>query len=738
MKITARDYIRDCSSLLADLEDFSSDYELSRLGWTINYAIDFSELHAYVLPEQSAQGVKAFVDDDAQVAHALQLRASQRIFRSAERKPILLSPYVVELEAFVRSQAKRDFIALGDAIANAVAEYRRLRETGDLPWVESLARRVHEGGPITATEEERAQRFLEQHAVALVGILGDNSATPRKRLRALLSEGAFQDLESLVGDEFTPDLRFAEEVQRQLDVARPRAPTEHHAEKSSNHLDAFAIALIRDANRKLEPKKIRLRLVSRSVHMRRVCAQLAVEWEGSGGNPVRHPRFFSAFHATVGNRGDDALAQLEVMRKSLEVFLQSYSSAEHNGSLETFAAMQGKIAELKHLWRTSLGLASTLQTSAEVAPSGEIRMLSALVRTEGGLRHRLERRVVELADEMQRDYQALGLLVGAEVNPERRGLLEEHIKSWEREDGALLGSSLHYMPYVLEFHSADIQAALTRSDTPFSGIAELRGGLDSERLLAMAYFFGSWGEWAMAERYCDLALEERDFAARFSGNEDPAPGGIYEAYYFKAVCIKEQARSPERLNEALKLLERAEAAKCNDSQLPDDPRYLKEKAAIAFLWHDMVHRQPEFATSQYKMPSEGEAVDWSTQALATVQNSTERSARLLQAQIHNNLCYYFGGKRTAQARSLANAHLERLEHVQRCISSKDIKKWPPNVLDTVAWTRWNLADGNVTQRDIDTIERLFQLALSNIKLLPEERSQIAGHLSYVQARAAHS
>ena len=730
-KITASDYIRDCTNLLADLEDFTSDYEFSKAGGIVHYAVDFSELHAYVLPEHSAQGVKAFVDDDQPVAHALQLRASQRIFKDSAHKPILLSPYVVELEAFVRNQAKRDLLAFGDAFLKAVTEYNRLRETGDLAWVEALAERVHLGAEVSEVEAERAQRFWEQNAVALVGILGDNAEAPRSRLRSLLAQDSFKDLEDLVAPDFEPELDFAETVEQALDAARPRSPSEMQSEKSSNHLDAFAIALIRGANKYLQSKSIRLRLVTRSVHMRRICDHFDSEWEGLGGNPVRHPRFFSAFHAAVGDRGDDALEQLEVMRRSLEAFLASYSSLENNASLEAFESMQGRIADLKQLWRTSLGLSSALLSQVSVTRPGNFRYLAELVHGEGGLRRKLERRVVELADEMQRDYQALGLLVGAEARPDRRELVETHTTSWEHDDNAVLGSSLHYMPYVLELRSPDVQAALKQPHTFWSGVMELRGGLDYERLLAMAYFFGSWAEWGMAERYCILALQERDFAARFSGDEDPAPWGTHEGYYFRAVCIKEQARTPGRLSEALELLQAAEAAK------PGDPRYLKEKAAITFLWHEMIRRTPEFAKSPITMPSERDAVAWSTEVLHQVQVSTDQSAQLLQAQVHNNLCYYFGSKQTPQGRSLAIAHLDRLEGVQRKISG-DIQSWPPNVLDTVAWTRWNLAGGDVNESDQETIEKLFHFALANTKLLPDERLQITSHLNHVQARAFRS
>jgi len=728
-RITARDYIRDCKNLLADLEDFTSDYEFAKAGGSIHYAVDFSELHAYVLPEHSAQGVKAFVDDDPQVAHALQLRASERIFKDSAHKPILLSPYVIELEAFVRSQAKRDMLEFGHAFANAIAEYNQLRQTGDLQWVESLAERVHSGAEVSEEDAARAQRFWEQNAVALVGILGNTAEAPRTRLRALLSEDSFQDLEDLVGADFEPDLGFAERVQRELDQARPRPPSEAQPDKSSNHLDAFAIALVRDANRQLKSQSVRLRLVTRSVHMRRTCEELDSEWEGLGGNPLRHPRFFSAFHATVGNRGDDALDQLDVMRRSLEVFLTSYSSLENGASLEAFSSMQGRIADLKQLWRTSLGLSSALLSHVSVVPNRNLQHLAELVHGDGGIRRKLERRVVELADEMQRDYQALGLLVSAEAKPDRRALVEAHTTSWERDDNAMLGSSLHYMPYVLEFRSPDVQAALRQPHTSWSGVVDLRGGLDYERLLAMAYFFGSWAEWAMAERYCGLALQERDFAARFSGDEDPLPSEMHEGHYFKAVCIKEQARNPERLSEALQLLQLAEAAK------PGDPRYLKEKAAVAFLWHEMVRRTPETANSAFTMPTERDAVAWSTQVLQQVQTSADPSAQLLQAQVHNNLCYYFGSKQTPQARSLASDHLARLEGVQRKISG-ELRCWPPNVLDTVAWTRWNLAGGDVTESDLETIERLFRFALDNTKLLPDERMQINGHLTYIQARTA--
>jgi hypothetical protein len=732
MKATmAREYIDDSTALLRDLEDLYSDYEFVRAGGKVHYAVDFSEVHAYVLPDQSADAMRAFRDDDAQVARAVQVHALNGLFNDPKQRPILLSPYVIELEAFIRGLTKRDFTQLGSMAVQALDEHERLQFNPELEWIQALAQRVGTGASMSAEDAERAQRFVERHAVALVNFLTEAPDRPRRRLHHLLTGDVFQELARLIGRIIEPDLEFARRAQQLLDQSRPRYSAGLHADQGSNHLDALAIALVREANRQLEARSERIRLVTRSTHVRQACEKLAVEWQPLGGSPVRHPRFFSAFHALVGNRGEDARAQLNVMRQSLEAFLAAYATGK--GARQSLSGIEREIATLKTLWRTSLGLSATLLSDGCLAPERRAQQMLVLFSEGGELRKRLERRIVEMADEMQRDYQALGLLVRAQSSPRDRELVQSHFKRWGQGAASLVGSSLHYMPYMLEFHTSDVREALERPETSWQELSRLGPGRDFERLLAMAYLFGTWDQWPLAERYCDLALNERDFAARFAGDQPAVADAMHEGYYFKAICIKEQADSVERMREAFELVKSAELALQAAGGDREDARYLQEKAEIVFHWHELIRRSPRLARSGSPLPPDRDAAVWSRQVLKLLENARSEQALLLKSRVHNNLCYFFGEKDSPETRKVAARHLSELEVLSEKLCGK-WPQWPPNVLDTVAWVRWRLGSEDMTEAEREHIERQLETALRNTFLRPREKREIGEHLRRVRAQ----
>ena len=57
-KRATSEYIADCTQLLRDLNDVYADHEFILAGGKVHYAVDFSEVHAYVLPEQSASAMR--------------------------------------------------------------------------------------------------------------------------------------------------------------------------------------------------------------------------------------------------------------------------------------------------------------------------------------------------------------------------------------------------------------------------------------------------------------------------------------------------------------------------------------------------------------------------------------------------------------------------------------------------------------------------------------------------------
>lgn len=95
-------YIRDCRSLHKDIGLLIDDlrFQIDKKG-SIYYAVDFSEIHAYIVPEDSAHTMKLLTYDDDELAQVIQHRALSRLLLKAPRKPLLLEPYLIELKSWI-------------------------------------------------------------------------------------------------------------------------------------------------------------------------------------------------------------------------------------------------------------------------------------------------------------------------------------------------------------------------------------------------------------------------------------------------------------------------------------------------------------------------------------------------------------------------------------------------------------------------------------------------------------
>src|SRR5262245_46059037 len=97
-----RQHVQNCRSLLRDLEGLLDDLTFqSENHGTIRYAVDTSELYAYVFPQENLRAMRNFTDDSDDVALAAQYGALKRLFFQLPHKPILLEPHLLEFSALV-------------------------------------------------------------------------------------------------------------------------------------------------------------------------------------------------------------------------------------------------------------------------------------------------------------------------------------------------------------------------------------------------------------------------------------------------------------------------------------------------------------------------------------------------------------------------------------------------------------------------------------------------------------
>src|SRR5687767_14050163 len=104
--------LKSCREIRRDVSHGIASFSFEKQGWTISYAVDFSEIFAYAKPEESAYEIRLFLDklETAVENIAIQSNIFDIIFSAGHstKKLVLLDPYMVELRQFIEAeQSKR-------------------------------------------------------------------------------------------------------------------------------------------------------------------------------------------------------------------------------------------------------------------------------------------------------------------------------------------------------------------------------------------------------------------------------------------------------------------------------------------------------------------------------------------------------------------------------------------------------------------------------------------------------
>lgn len=485
-------------------------------------------------------------------------------------------------------------------------------------------------------------------------------------------------------------------------------------------------------------------------------------WKESGGNFLRHPRYFSTFLAADDRSEGMAVEWLDRMRKSVNIFLTSSEQFQSDWE-KTTSTMQRlsvflrwKERRLMHLinqikadWRRSIGLSSsisenfgpaTLDLQREETALSTILDFFRLLTDHEQLTKRIRERIEELTSSIGREYQVLGLQVSGQV-PERREILEKQLRlelKGESHDSSVLTSDFYGMPYSLNFYSPDVKHLATqlqsRQELPWDEILlifqrQLSADInDYERLLFTAYLFGVWNLWALAEMYCDLALESP------IKQPEKFPPGLpkCEGNFFRALCLRKYKPDLLRLKRALGFLDRSEQQ--GTTSEGQDPRIMAERATVILQWNYMAKRTTKVAT--FKMqdtPSLEEALSLAMQALRLAQDD-----RKLTTVIYNTLCFHYSnalydtGVTDSESIIKIREYLDGLCEEQGQIV-EEWKKWPPNYLDTIGWAKWIIRKKPTTKQDYEDVTNIFKFILSRKRgVLPESSEAAREHLRLIE------
>lgn len=718
-----RKYIRDCRALYREITDVLSDLDFRENGGTIIYAIDFSEIYAYVKPHETAKHFTLFADDDDLLNEPMQSLALKHLFFDTQHEITLLKPYAAELQSFIYfSQAEEDD-ALLESLGLVTSDQSDVLCNPAFVEVEQMVERVvQEQRKFSNEERERLTQFYESADTAkLLAFIGmSQEERPLARLRGMFEKRRYFDLSGILPKRlYLADHAYVDEIFRQLRQLRTSRP------EGSSRLDAIAVGLVVAANRILEKSNIRVQLVSRSPAMH---ALRRFSKFGILNNYIRHPRIFGVTYTTRTPNPSDLTTHLRNQLATLRLLFSSIDVARR-GSLPRFpnsTFIRRLVTEIRDDWRTTHSLALSLASSTDVSANdwthqpAVVQRLFTLLRDRGELRSAIVERIGEVQNSIHRDNQVFGVYFATISNPDRDSIAEHFLAdSSPGRKTAILKTSLQAMPYTLEFYTPDAKRLLSRLDTSARAIRldrllmlfreVLSAEAEYERLLAMAFILGTLNRWPLAEQYGRMAVKLPSIANTSK----------HEAHFFLAICLRKSKTSAERIRSGLENLECATELKrqfVGDNN-HIDPRYLKEKAT------QILHLHRYFPESS----EEANALEDPLDLLSQAEKLADPNLRM---QILNNRIDHLLRITPGDV-----SHLEP-DYVQlRLLLSQiesDQRNWPPSILDTMAWARYRIY-GVRNPNEVLDIVKMLRIASENEELAPFQREVVKEHLREVLA-----
>ena len=671
-------YVVYAERLSNDLEVTIQDLEFRARGGKLHLVIDFSEVHSFLIPDQLDdnwlwpgldEGMKAVVEHSA-LSEVM----------TGPPKPILLHPYLLEFQNFVTNLQ----LGIADKVVRELpAALQTLDQLMHAPAARallSLANDVNTANrQLTDQELDSAVTFFEANARDLVSIVRGEVLEPLTRTRAFLDTDPFSSLDSIVRVQLTGR---EPEVNRRFQALRRLRGNE---KDGASFIDALALEYVRQANLKLAHQQpdARVLLVSRSTKLHELVAEETREglWPATSHGVLRHPRAFAALAWQVQRAAVDAIPQLTATRESLDlcrrsaaIRLKSSWSTLNRGRADTslIEMVDGIKQRIISLVQMGGGVnESRVVTSRRRPNQNEVLQLLAMLLDRQEVFRAVANRMATLNAQLDREHEMVGVLLHTQDDLAK----QIAVTSSSRAERVVL-PRMGRLPYGLKFHTTTFLSWLDelqqRGEIRRTDLFDLFTRATSERadhyetLLFMAYILALAGQYALAEEYCQRALQ----SAEHHDRDDRV-----EATFFNAVCVRVLGRSPDRFEQALRSL-----ATLRQS-FPLDPRFVAEIGNILLTWW---LRAREKDAGKWKATSPD--IDTCLRSLEAAAELAQKDDRL-RATVLNSLCYAyshaFREMPTAEARERANTSLQQLISTLRALDP-DIEGWPLRIKDTIA------------------------------------------------------
>jgi hypothetical protein len=695
-------YIAHCRVLLRDVGHALYDYRIRTAGWTLLYAVDFSEIYSYVMPGDSHE--HAPIGDGWSNDTERQFYVLSRFF--GERDILLPEPYALELAGFVELIASKQYTTTSRSYLRARQETLKALDSADAKKMFERMKRVGRE-PLTDEEVERYFRFFERYTPNLVAFVRGLDLSPFDRLKDLLMQRTFEPLErKFPGAAARVD--EARTKRRFLWLGERRA----HTNPASNLIDARALGDIEAVNDMLVPARTRVLLVSRSTYLMEVA-----EAEAPAGEVfVRHPRSVStAYLATPTGVSLADEGELQIRHQSLLAFISAAEEAQkklqkadgataHTADIlsikddSTKKTLRELLERIQGEWRHVEAYASGLTKAGETRfrksskKAVAVELLS-LLRDPTKLRSRMVDHIRQIFREVRRDRDRVAFRLQREMVSRGSIVYPIHF-----EDDNLRNAT--------ERLATGWTSNIADSETLFEAAIECSSDYDC--LLGIALSLGALGRWPLAKQYVNYALVSRQ------------PGARREGLFLQGVMTKRMSIENQSLAEAQERMQ--DALECVEEAIKEhagvDPRYFNERATLK-LWLIEFARSPEAATAAN--------LDGITCSAAKVAAELREALPLatgkLRIQILNNLCYAYLLDDDAKQMP------EALDELKTTLSSAypDRSKWPAFALDTVVYTTYRLQRHTASARVLKAWADELVAVLEQEDVSSQERRVIGGH-----------
>lgn len=725
-----RTYLGDCHVLLEGLQEMLDDIEFRLRGGEVRYAIDFAEIFSYIVPESRSRFFNVFsYDMDEQENISLERLILRSLFYEATRNSdatlaphILLPPYLTELENFTKHLSQQDFDSIiRSAIKAFELEARVLNDDANFRIIFAMKTKDTD---YQLTEEERIKlnNLVADQDHVFAKLLSPPSQQTRLEIKRLFEAGVFAGLDTLVKFHFDFDDPLLEQIYDRLFKLRTNTP------QGATRFDAIAMTVVEQANNYLQESnpQVRLCLVSRSYHMRKIYRERRYINENRLKPLLRHPRMFNMISIIKNRQLSDQRDEIKDRIRKVQGFVMAAKDAlslseTDDLDMELYDELLRSIRKDWILKESAVAAKSELITPhIDLFASGlsqQARDFIYILKNYNSVKNIVLEQLQSLYTVSDARLNTDQALLGFAFQGSYQNTLSELNIDDKNTNFIMLHANPSVMPYSAEFYSEAARRLITvLSDHKDLGWYNLilffrevfQGEPEFERWFLMAYILGAMNKWELAESYCKQALLVNRVAN--------VPQ--FEAKLLFALCLRKSKRNFDRHLQALKYINWGieERYKYFGNQI-NDARYLKEKGTHILIMH-MYHQ----ANVTVNIPTDEEGLKLLHQAKELCKDDD------LYYQIINNILDYEIERKLMtgllhnhdQLKVFYNELVKQQNEIH-----KHVRDWKPSRLDTIAISKWILFEV-----DEDTKIELLQwidYALTDRLLSEQEKERIKRH-----------